>query len=260
MLERGVNRISIGAQSFDDAKLKKLGRIHDGSCAKSCIESAHKKGFKNISADLIFGVCKETLKDWKKDLKIAASLPLKHISCYALDYRKLEAREGAAGMYEYAMDYLPEKGFKQYEISNFSKDGLACRHNLSYWNNDPYIGLGASAVSYIGGRREENMPDISGYIKRVKTGHTAIASSERLDKVRRAGETAAVKIRTMEGIDFGWFRIKTGLDFLKLEEEALPRLLEEGLIEYTADKGVRAGVRLTRRGILFCDIVSSAFL
>jgi len=260
LFDRGVNRISIGAQSFDDAKLKRLGRIHDSSRAKRCIESAHKKGFKNISLDLIFGVREETLKDWKRDLKVAVGLPVKHISCYALDCKELEASDGAAELYEYTMDYLPQKGFVQYEISNFSKDGYACKHNLNYWNNDPYAGLGPSAVSYIGGKREENIPDILRYIKNARSGRTVVFSGEKLDKVRRAKETAALKIRTMEGIDFEWFRQKTGMGLLKLEKEELPRLMEESLIEYIINKDTRAGVRLTRKGILFCDIVSGAFV
>lgn len=121
LLDSGVNRISIGAQSFNDIKLKRLGRIHDSLQAEKAVVLAHKKGFKNISIDLIFGCVNETLEDWKKDLKYAAGLPVKHISCYALDNKKLQAGpEDAAKMYEYTIDYLSKKGFRQYEISNFT--------------------------------------------------------------------------------------------------------------------------------------------
>lgn len=122
------------------------------------------------------------------------------------------------------------------------------------------MGLGPSAVSYIDGKREENMPDILEYIKKAPSGRSVTVFSEKLSGIASAKETAAVKIRTMEGIALKWFKDKTGLDFLKLEEGALPRLLEERLIRYVMDKGVRSGVALTRKGILFCDIVSGAFL
>jgi oxygen-independent coproporphyrinogen-3 oxidase len=260
-LDNGVNRISIGIQSFNDAKLKILGRIHDGVCARKAAALAHKKGFKNISIDLIFGVRRETFEDWEKDLEESIGLPVKHISCYSLDHKGLEAKEeNSAMMYKYAMDFLPDRGFKQYEISNFAKDGFLCRHNLAYWNNNPYLGVGPSAVSYKEVTREENIPRVIDYIRRAKAGGTVVSSGERLDDLTCAKETAALKIRTMEGINFGWFRRKTGFDFLELEKGALRRLLEDGLIKYIKNGHDFSGVRLSPRGILFCDIVSSAFL
>jgi oxygen-independent coproporphyrinogen-3 oxidase len=260
-LDNGVNRISIGIQSFNDTKLKMLGRIHDDKSGKKAVALAHKKGFRNISIDLIFGVCQEKPESWKKDLKCAADLPVKHISSYCLDCKKIETKEEeAADMYEYAMDFLNKKGFRQYEISNFTKDGYASRHNLNYWNNDPYIGLGPSAVSYIGGKREENTADIADYLKRFSRGEPLTESIEKLKDTDSAKETAAIKIRTMEGIDFKWFKDKTGLDFQSLEQAALPKLLEDGLVEYIKTKDGFSAVALTCKGILFCDIVSSAFL
>ena len=259
--DKGINRISIGVQSFNNAKLKILGRVHDAFRAKKAVESARKKGFKNISVDLIFGVLSESPEDWKKDLEEAVKLPVKHISCYCLDFKKLEgSEEDAADMYAYAMDRLNKEGFRQYEVSNFSKDNRICRHNMTYWDNGPYIGLGPSAVSYQDGKREENVSDAADYIKKVRAGQSVISSSEDLDKESRAKETAAVKIRTMEGINLEWFKRNTGFDFLSLERSALPGLLEKGLIEYTGIRRARGGIRLSRRGILFCDIVSSAFL
>ena len=260
-LDNGVNRISIGIQSFNDAKLKRLGRIHDGRSGKTAVVLAHKKGFINISIDLIFGVRLENIESWKKDLEEALDLPVKHISCYGLDCKKMEAKEEeAADMYECAMDLLSKKGFRQYEISNFARDGYASRHNLNYWNNDPYIGLGPSAVSYMDGIREENMSGIEDYLGRAGRGEPLTVSSEKLKGVDNAKETAAIKIRTMEGIDFKWFKDKTGLDFRTLEQAVLPKLLEDGLVEYIKAEYGFSRVALTRKGILFCDIVSSAFL
>ena len=157
-------------------------------------------------------------------------------------------------------DYLADKGFAQYEISNFSKPGFCCKHNYAYWNNDPYTGLGPSAVSYADGVRRENIPDVSGYIDKVRSGLQPVGSSEKLSPEERAKETAAVKIRTMKGIGFDWFKKKTGLELPDLERKVLPKLIVDGLIEHSKSGPATQGVRLTRKGILFCDTVSSAFL
>lgn len=273
-LDSGVNRLSIGAQSFNNDKLKSLGRIHNSISARGAVEVAEKKGFKNISIDLIFGSSGEDINCWKKDLKEAVLLPVTHLSCYSLTYERdtpllksvkrgditpLE-EEKMADMYNLAVSYLSDKGFKQYEISNFSKDGFQSRHNLNYWNNGPYIGLGPSAVSYIDGSREENVCDIIDYIKRVELGSSPVAEREKLSMMRRAKETAALKVRTIEGIDFEWFKKKTGFDFIDLEKNQSSKLIEDLLIEYKKDGDALKGVRLTRKGLLFCDIVSSAFL
>ncbi|MDD5174181.1 MAG: radical SAM family heme chaperone HemW [Candidatus Omnitrophica bacterium] len=273
-LNEGVNRISIGVQSFDNAKLKKLGRLHDRSCAVKAVAKAKKAGFKNIGIDLIFGIWDETVPGWKDDLKAAADLPLTHISCYDLTYEPGTSirecvkdrsimplsEEISADMYDLAISYLAQRGFVQYEISNFSRPGFHCKHNYTYWNNDPYTGLGPSAVSYSDGIRRENVPDISDYIDKVRLGIQPVGSSEKLSPEESARETAAVKIRTMEGIGFDWFREKTGFDLPDLERGALPKLVADGFIERESI-GLAAGrVRLTRKGILFCDTVSSAFL
>jgi oxygen-independent coproporphyrinogen-3 oxidase len=273
-LDEGVNRISIGAQSFDDSKLKRLGRLHAGPCALEAVTKAEKAGFKNIGIDLIFGVWDEAVLSWKDDLKTAAELPITHISCYSLTYEpgspiKERVKDGSiiplpeersADMYNMAISYLADRGFAQYEISNFSKPGFRCEHNLAYWNNDPYTGLGPSAVSYADGVRRENVPDVSEYMDRVRSGFEPAGSSEKLSPEERARETATVKIRTMEGIGFDWFRKKTLFDLPELEREALLELVADGLIEYSGSCPATRGVRLTRKGILFCDTVSSALL
>ncbi|MDP3730038.1 MAG: radical SAM family heme chaperone HemW [Candidatus Omnitrophota bacterium] len=273
-LDEGVNRISIGVQSFDNSKLKKLGRLHDDSGAVEAVAKAEKSGFRNIGIDLIFGVWDESIPSWKKDLKIAAGLPVTHISCYGLTYEPHTSikeclkdgsitplpEERSADMYDLAISYLADKGFAQYEISNFSKPGFQCRHNHTYWNNDPYTGLGPSAVSYSGSVRIENIRDVPEYVEKVRSGESLFGSSEKLSPEERAKETAAVKIRTMEGIDFDWFRKKTLFELPDLEREALPKLIADGLIEQSSPCSAAEGVRLTRKGVLFCDTVSGAFL
>jgi oxygen-independent coproporphyrinogen-3 oxidase len=270
----GVNRLSVGIQSLDDRKLKKLGRIHDAARGVESIKMAAAAGFGNVSADLIFGVPGESLEDWRSELEEAARLPLTHVSAYSLTYEKgtplftavknrsivpLED-EVVAGMYEASIDILALRGFKQYEVSNFAREGFGCRHNLSYWENNPYIGLGASAVSYSDGVRTKNVSDVAEYIRRHREGRPAGESSEKLSPPRRARETAAVKIRTKDGIDFAWFRDKTGYDFMDLEGKAVSPLIEEGLLKFRKDGATPTGIALKRKGFLFCDTVSSALL
>ncbi len=273
-LSLGANRFSIGVQSVNDQKLKKLGRIHDSKKAIESVCMASKRGFKNISIDLIFGMWNENLGSWRKELEEIVKLPITHVSCYNLTYEKntpllfaLKNRsfkpledEAVAAMYKCAIDILSLHGFKQYEISNFSKDGCQCRHNLNYWENNEYAGLGASAVSYTGGIRSKNVSDVEEYIIRYNGGRSLIESSEKLSVLKRAKETAAVKIRTKEGIDFNWFRNKTDFDFCKLEKGVLPGLIQEGFIKYKKENNVLIGICLKRKGFLFSDTVSSAFL
>ncbi len=274
LLSSGVNRLSIGVQSLKDQKLSRLGRIHNAESAKKAVILSSKKGFKNISVDMIYGAWNESEEEWKEELEEVTKLPIDHVSCYSLTYEKetplFTALEGGsvepleddivARMYEYAIDRLSVRGFKQYEVSSFAREGRQCRHNLNYWENSPYTGLGASAVSYSEGRREENVRDVRDYIKRVNGAEALVASSEKLPPLAMAKETAAVKMRTREGIDFGWFMSKTGFDLQVIEKAALKDLLEKDLIKYKKDKDFVTGVCLKRKGFLFCDTVSSALL
>lgn len=276
-LDKGVNRISVGVQSFDDKKLNSLGRIHNAKMAMGAIELSEKAGFENISIDMIFGVSGEDLKAWQLELEKAAGCATRHISCYSLSYEKdtplfrmreknrivaLDS-ETLAEMYRYMMSYLASKGFDHYEVSNYAKPGFECRHNLNYWDNLPYIGLGPSAVSYIDGTRYENVRDVEEYIDRYKKGVSLIMYSENLRGVRMARETSAVKIRTRQGIDYDWFKNKTGFDFEDtLKKGVLDELSKDALLEYKIDKLTREkrGIMLTEKGFLFSDTVSSAFI
>ena len=268
-IAKGVNRISIGVQSFDNKKLKPLGRIHNAKQASEAIELSKKSGFKNISIDVIFGVAGGDLKAWHAELGKAIGCGCQHISSYSLSYEKdtplfrmKEKKvitplddEAAAEMYKYTMSYLPSAGFKHYEVSNFAKPGFECKHNLNYWDNNPYVGLGPSAVSYIGGVRSENVKDVKEYIDRFNKDEDLAISREELAPIQMAKETASVKIRTKEGISYDWFKNKTGFSFLELEKEALEAFAEQGLIEYN-----KKCIRLTDKGFLFSDTVSSTLL
>jgi len=274
LLDNGVNRLSIGVQSLRDEKLKKLGRIHNAGKAIESVVAASKMGFGNISIDLIFGLWSESPEGWKAELEEAVRLPAKHVSCYELTYESgtplfgmLENKvisppedDVVAGMYETAIEELAFKGFKQYEVSNFAKPGFESRHNMNYWDNSSYLGLGASAFSYDSETRSRNVSDVREYTRLVLDGKNVTDFSEKLSPERRARETAAVKIRTRGGIDFKWFRNKTGYDLKDLEKKAIPKLIDDGLIKYTRDKDEVTGISLKRKGFLFCDTVSSSLL
>lgn len=274
LIDSGVNRLSIGVQSLDERKLKKLGRVHSAACARDTVLRSHNRGFKNIGADFIFGVWGETLPAWREELRNAAELPVSHISCYELTYEKgtplflaMQNKsvvpltdDETAMMYETAIGSLGLAGLKQYEVSNFARSGYESRHNMHYWENLPYIGLGPSAVSYIDGTRSKNVSDLKEYMKAFRAGKPMTESSEKLPPVKMAKETAAVKIRTKEGIDFDWFKARTGFDFLELQRRALPKLIENGFVKYKKDGDKVTGIALKRKGLLFCDTVSSELL
>ncbi len=273
-MDYGVNRLSIGVQSLDDRKLKRLGRIHNMTKARESVNIAAKRGLSNISIDLMFGIWDEKPGDWKKELGEVVKLPIKHISCYSLTYEKDTplfkalcnnsikpiGDDIACEMYETAIDMLALGRFKQYEISSFAMEGFRCRHNESYWENNPYIGLGASAVSYIDGVRSRNIASVKEYIKRCESLDSLVESSEKLSSERRAKETAAVKIRTRDGIDFKWFKDSTGYDLMRLERKAIDDLVKKELIKYKREGDSISGITLKRRGVLLCDMVSSEFL
>lgn len=274
MSDCGVNRISIGLQSLFDRKLERLGRIHNARDAIDKVFLARKCGFDNIGIDLIFGVWEETLKNWKDELALAVQLPVKHISAYSLTYEKGTHIFGLAAqgkikllddallsrMYEHNMSHLPKVGFTHYEVSNFAKKGYECCHNINYWKNNPCLGLGAGAVSYTQGIRRKHTHDVSGYIEGCESGMGKIVFAEKLSASKRARETAALGIRTREGIDFEWFRQQTGFEFLGLLAHELESLERHGLLRYKKHFGRRKGVCLTDKGFLFSDTVSSEFL
>jgi len=280
--DNGVNRLSIGLQSFSDKKLRKLGRVHNSKKAIEAIQLAKRAGFKDIGIDLIFGVSKETVSEWMAELEQAVSLDIKHISTYCLTYEKntplfLQVKkkfiiplgdEVLAKMYSGAINYLSKKGFKHYEISNFAKPGFESKHNRSYWQGNSYLGLGPSAVSFIEGtstltgtgKREKNTSSVVKYIDKIKKEESPVSFSEMLSKKKQAKELAAIKIRTKEGIDFKWFKARTGYDFLKIEGKALDGLSKDGLLKYRKKKGRIIGVYLSKKGFCFSDTASSSFL
>lgn len=274
LFNAGVNRISIGVQSFNSKKLENLGRIHTAYQAKNAVDIAACVGFTNISIDLIFGVYNESIKYWQKELEEAVKLNIKHLSCYGLTYekstllgkmlknKKIKPLEEVilAKMYRLTIDFLFRNRFRQYEVSNFAKTGFTCQHNLNYWDNCSYVGLGPSAVSYIDGARQRNIGSVKEYIKRFNTGKSLCVFKEKLALIRQAKETASLKIRTARGIRFDDFKNRYNLDFLVLEKDAIYEAKKADLVEYIVKHDKVIGMRLTKKGFLFCDTVSSLFV
>lgn len=266
----GVNRLSIGVQSFSDEKLKKLNRLHTAEEAQSAIIKAYQCGFDNISIDLIFGVWGETFSDWQSELQKVSSFPVVHISLYMLTYEKntplfslLKKKlvkplcdEEVSRMYKYNSYFLRKIGFNHYEVSNFARGDKFCRHNLNYWRNGSYLGLGAGAVSYLEGVRRKNIADVGDYIQRAKKRESFYCWQERLSFRRHAQETLALGMRTSKGINFKYFFKKTGFDALSLKGYQIKELKKYKLISYKRYKGKIYGVKPTLKGYLFSDTIA----
>jgi oxygen-independent coproporphyrinogen-3 oxidase len=267
LAEHGVNRISLGAQSFRPHLLATLDRIHRPEEVARAVQRARRIG--QVSLDLIFGVPDQTREDWRRDLETALDLGTDHVSTYGLTYEKGTAlwkrrrrgdvrplsEDAELELYRDGIDLLEAAGFEHYEISNFAGPGRRCRHNETYWANEAYFGFGMGAARYVRGRREINTRDLQGYIRRVLSGEPATFQSEELPPEERARETMAVQLRRAEGIDRTAFRVQTDFDLDALAGEAIGRHVELGLL---ADDGRR--VFLTRQGKYVADAVIERLL
>ena len=210
----GVNRVSMGAQTFNDERLRFLHRRHSAKQVHQAVETLRHSGFKNISIDLMYGFPEETLEDWEADINEALSLNVEHISTYSLMYEEdtplyqlLEQgkvseidEELERQMYYTLIDRLEAAGYEHYEISNFAQPGFRSRHNSSYWQGIPYIGIGAAAHSYDINTRSWNIADIRQYITGIEQGQR-LYESETLDEDTRYNDAVTVALRTCEGLD-----------------------------------------------------------
>jgi oxygen-independent coproporphyrinogen-3 oxidase len=264
MAEAGVNRVSLGAQSFQPRLLAALERNHAPEEVPRAVEIVRSR-FPRWSLDLIFGVPGSTLDDWHADLEATLDLGPSHLSCYGLVYEKGTnlwkqrergdvapvCEETERRMYEHVMDRLEASGLALYEISNYARPGHESRHNLVYWANDAYYGVGLGAARYVDGVRSVNTREMSAYLKRIEAGDPATGPKERLEPEERARETAMLMLRrTILGIDRDDFRTRTGFDLDALIGPVIARFVGEGLLE---DDGRR--IRLTREGRFLADRV-----
>lgn len=275
--ELGVNRISLGIQSFNADVLRQLQRIHGPDDALQAFELLREAGFENINIDLIFGVPGQSLRVWTEDLAKALALRSEHLSAYELSYEEDTVfferfTRGEFGsqedllceMYDALVDLAGADGLVQYEVSNFAREGtvsgrrwpmFACEHNIAYWRGKSYYGAGPSAVSYIQGVHIANVRDVGKYCSMLEQGFKPVASAERLSSLARAGQTAAFGLRMLCGWLFSEFQSVTGFDLRKEWGREISSLVDEGLAVFDD-----AGLRLTRKGTRFADLVAERFL
>jgi oxygen-independent coproporphyrinogen III oxidase len=261
LAEHGVNRVSLGVQSFRPELLARLDRLHSPSHIGPAFDRIRRR-IDNVSLDLIFGVPGQSVADWQNDLTAALAFAPDHVSTYGLTYEKgtrlWKGRERGQvvpvpeadelAMYQTAMDRLPAAGLEQYEVSNFARCGRRCRHNETYWANEAYFGFGVGAARYVEGRRELNRRNTADYVRVVLAGESPTFQSEALPPEESARETAAVQLRRSAGILRQRFREQTGYGFDELTGGLATVYAAEGLLE---DDG--AAVRLTRRGRCLAD-------
>ena len=264
----GINRVSIGAQSFDAGTLAFLGRIHSAEDTLQCVADARMAGFDDINIDLIFGVPGQGLSVWKTDLMEAIALSPSHLSYYGLQIEEgtplhEELSKGCFNavdeaddrdMYHFAKEYLTTQGLYQYEISNSAKPGHASRHNLKYWSMEPYIGFGAGAHSYFGGRRYSNKSGLAAYL-------TAEDEDEMIEWVHEntlfdnMSEYIFLGLRRTAGIELSRFRTEFGRDFWELFGKETKKLIGRGLLEQSGD-----ALRLTALGLDLSNTVFSEYV
>jgi oxygen-independent coproporphyrinogen-3 oxidase len=268
LADHGVNRVSLGAQSFHRPLLTVLERNHNPDDVPRAVELVRRR-IDNVSLDLIFGVPGQTLEQWQDDLDAALALKPSHLSTYGLTYEKgtplWKQRERGdvrpvdeeleRSMYEISIDRLESAGFEHYEISNLARPARRCRHNLVYWANHAYHGFGLGAARYVDGCRAVNTRDLLSYIAKVNASESPTQQEETLDPEERARETAVLAIRCMDGIERAWFRNQTGYELDELGGAALQQQIANGLLEAAGSR-----VRLTREGKFLADTVAAAFL
>ncbi|MEA4920857.1 MAG: radical SAM family heme chaperone HemW [Clostridiaceae bacterium] len=254
----GVNRISIGVQSANDQELAALGRLHNFEKACQSVKLASKY-IDNISLDLIYGLEGQSLDSWLDTLEKTIALNPSHISCYCLKVEEgtplwqrgcVQPDEGVqADMYLEGVKILEQNNYKQYEISNFAKDGRISRHNSKYWELSEYLGLGCSAHSLYGGQRFSFVPDIQSYIGGVLGKKPVAEDMDELAYINRSGEYVMLKLRTTEGIDPDKFHQRFKVDFDPYEK-LLEKYIESGHAEKSQGR-----YRLTPKGFLVSNVI-----
>ena len=248
--EGGVNRLSLGVQSFDDRALRRLGRIHAGREAVEAFRLARTAGFDNIGIDLLQGIPGLSFTGHLADLRLAVELNPEHLSSYNLSYEPgtpLSAdraagrivpfdEEAESDLYHAVRRTLLSAGFRHYEISNYARPGCACRHNLLYWTGGEYFGCGPAAFSHWQGERFGNPADLDRWIERLRAGEPPAVERERLPPREKARETLVMNLRLVDGVDEAVFERRTGFSPRALCGDELDRLVEEGLLVRSAGR------------------------
>ena len=265
----GINRLSIGVQSFRESESRALGRRHSNADVERCVRDARAAGIRSLSVDLIFALPGQSERDWSESLDAAIALGVDHCSTYGLTieagtpFKRLYARaperfadeELEARLYEIAMDRLGEAGFEHYEISNFARPGHQSRHNANYWRNGSYLGLGVGAASYLGGERSIATRNLATYLEAIERGEPVPRECERLEGLARLGEAMMLALRTSQGVDASAFNHRYGIDPLSTYASTIAGFIEAGVLERSDEH-----LRLTRRGRLLANTVCGAFV
>ena len=263
-----VNRVSLGVQTFDDKMLKKIGRSHLEKDIYENIDRLKLAGFDNISIDLIYALPGQTMEQVKDNVAKAIGLDIPHMSLYSLILENhtvfmnrmrrgklpLPKEELEAEMFEYIIAELERAGFEHYEISNFSKSGFESRHNLMYWDNAEYYGIGAGASGYVNGVRYKNHGPIRHYLSAVEEGNARI-TEEHLSQKEQMEEEMFLGLRKKSGVSMARFEEKFGRTFDGLYGEIVRDLVQQGLMQIEGDR-----VRMTKRGLFLGDTVAERFI
>lgn len=261
----GINRLSIGLQAWQDRLLKDLGRIHGRDDFLYNLNLASKAGFRNINVDLIFGLPGQTMNDWIETVNNVVKKEISHISCYSLKIEdgtvfgeKLRLGllhpaddELDRRMYGYAVERLREYGFRHYEISNFSRQGFECKHNLIYWKAREYIGIGAGAHSYFDNRRFNNVYGIEEYIEAASNPESLQENGQTIDKRESMSEYMILGLRLTDGVSTADFKERYGEDLYAVFGRQIEKLVKKRLLEPEGDR-----IRLTSYGL---DIANEVF-
>lgn len=266
----GINRLSLGIQSLDDGELGLLGRIHTAAEAIDAVRSARNSGFENLSLDLIYGLPGQTLMSWQETLDKALEMEPEHCSLYALTLeagspmrREIEAKlipdidpDTCADQYELAEDLLAAHGYRHYEISNWAKEGRECRHNMVYWQNLPYLGVGVAAHSCLGGHRLANTSSLYTYLAAFAgSALPVVEMDEEISPELQCAETIILGLRLCQGISLDSIHQRFGIDLLSHYRQQVEEMVDYGLLE-RAD----GHIRLTPRGRLLSNEVFWRFL
>ena len=263
----GINRISIGIQSFNEDELKFLTRIHNSQTAIQTVRGAATVGFENISVDLIFNLPEQTNKKWQYNLDQAIKLPIKHISAYSLILEKgtilnkmvldgkvkMQNEDYDADLYELTIDFLTQQGFEQYEVSNFSKKGFECVHNNAYWRYKDYISFGTSAHSFVNGKRWWNYSALNFYNAAIESKDNAVIGEEILSEKEKLNEYIMLALRS-KGLDLLELKDFFGEDWLTKNKNYLNQLEQEKFLVKKNEL-----IKFTPKGYAVCDEILSRF-
>ncbi|MDU5109113.1 MAG: radical SAM family heme chaperone HemW [Clostridium sp.] len=269
MIEGGVNRISMGLQAVQNSLLKDIGRIHTFKEFTENFNLARKVGFKNINVDLMFGLPNQSFDEWKESLETIADLNPEHISAYSLIVEEgtafyklwernkliLPTEEDERRMYSETKEILKAKGYHQYEISNYSKEGYECYHNKVYWESKNYLGVGSASTSFIDGKRIKNIENVKAYIDGIMDEKSIVLEENENSKEDNIEEFVFMGLRMIEGISKEEFKRRFKLDIYEIYSKEIKKNIENGLLLEVGDR-----LKLTEKGIEFSNSVMSDFI